>query len=47
MFGRLGLGLVLGLGLGLGRVSVMVSIRVNYFRDSFSLLLRAQHYYMF
>ena len=29
------------------RVSVRVSVRVNYFRDSFSILLRAQHYSMF
>ena len=28
------------------RVSVRVSVRVNYFRDSFSILLRAQHYSM-
>ena len=28
------------------RVSVRV-VRVNYFRDSFSILLRAQHYSMF
>ena len=32
----------LGLGLGLDRVGV----RVNYFRGSFSVLLRAQHYSM-
>ena len=30
------------------RVSARVSVRVNYFRDSFSMiLLRAQHYSMF
>ena len=29
------------------RVRVRVSVRVNYFRDSFSILLRAQHYSMF
>ena len=29
------------------RVSVRVSVRVNYFRDSFSILLRAQHYSIF
>ena len=29
------------------RVSVRVSVRVNYFRNSFSILLRAQHYSMF
>ena len=29
------------------RVSVMVSIRVNYCREYFSILLRAQHYSMF
>ena len=29
------------------RVSVRVSVRVNHFRDSFSTLLRAQHYSMF
>ena len=29
------------------RVSVRVSVRVNYFRDSFSILLRAQHYSTF
>ena len=29
------------------RVSVSVSVRVNYFRASFSILLRAQHYSMF
>ena len=28
------------------RVSVRVSVSVNYFRDSFSLLLHAQHYSM-
>ena len=26
---------------------VRVSVRVNYFRDSFSILLRAQHYSVF
>ena len=49
MLGGLGLGSGLGLRLGLGvrfrvRVSVMVRVRVNSFRDSFSILLRAQHY---
>ena len=29
------------------RFRVRVSVRVNYFRDSFSILLRAQHYSMF
>ena len=29
------------------RFGVRVSVRVNYFRDSFSILLRAQHYSMF
>ena len=28
------------------RVGVRVGVRVNYFRDSFSVLLRAQHYSM-
>ena len=28
-------------------VSVRVSVRVNYFSDAFSILLRAQHYSMF
>ena len=28
------------------RVSVRVILRVNYFRDSFSVLLRSQHYSM-
>ena len=48
MVGRLGLGqgLVPSLGLVLGLGSG-VSVRVNYFRDSFSILLRAQHYSMF
>ena len=27
-------------------VGVRVGVRVNYFRDSFSVLLRAQHYSM-
>ena len=35
MFGRLGVGLGFGLG-----------FRVNYFRDAFMVLLRAQHYSM-
>ena len=43
MFGGLGLGLGLGFRVG---VRVRVSVRVNYFRDSFSVLLRAQHYSM-
>ena len=29
------------------RVRVSVRVSVNYFRDSFSILLRAQHYSMF
>ena len=29
------------------RVRISVSVRVNYFRDSFSILLRAQYYSMF
>ena len=29
------------------RVSVRFSVKVNYFRDSFSILLRAQHCSMF
>ena len=29
------------------RVSVSVRDRVNYFRESFSILLRTQHYSMF
>ena len=29
------------------RVRVSVRVRVNYFRDSFLILLRAQHYSMF
>ena len=28
-------------------VRFRVSVRVNYFRDSFSILLRAHHYSMF
>ena len=41
MFGGLGLGF--GFGLGLLLVLELV-LGVNYFRESFSVLLRAQHY---
>ena len=53
MFGRLGLGPVrvrFGTRFRVRvrvRVSVRVSVMANYFRDSFSILLRAQHYSMF
>ena len=55
MFGRLGLGPVrvrFGTRFRVRisvrvRVSVRVSVMANYFRDSFSTLLRAQHYSMF
>ena len=49
MFARLGLGPVrvrFGTRFRV-RVSVRVSVMANYFRESFSILLRAQHYSMF
>ena len=51
MFGRLGLGPVRVRFGTRFRVRISVRVRVsvmaNYFRDSFSILLRAQHYSMF
>ena len=32
-------------GLGLGFALTLTSVRVNSFRESFSVLLRAQHYF--